>query len=395
MPRKLSTPSLSRSYLYISRYYQILHRFSRCDTYDDMLVKDKNNVMKKIVEQERAFFHLPKEGEIVEGPIIAREGSEVYIDLGQYGIGIIYGREYYDAQEKLKGKNIGDRISAKIVELENENGLRELSLSEAGRQTAWQKLSKTQTEQELISVKIIAANRGGLMIEREGIEGFLPVSQLAPAHYPRVEGGDKEKILKELQKFVGENLEVRILDVDQRQNKFIVSEKAGEQEAIKKALAQYTIGDVIEGEITGVVEFGAFIRLNPLIEGLIHISELDWQLVQNPHDIVKVGDKIQAKIVDITADGRISLSLKALKEDPWKEIGKKYEKDAKVKAAVSKLYPYGAIVTLKEGVHGLVHISEFASQEDMQAKLEPGKEYAFKVLQVFPEERRIGLKLIK
>ncbi|MEK7791432.1 MAG: S1 RNA-binding domain-containing protein, partial [Deltaproteobacteria bacterium] len=261
------------------------------------------DVMKSAVEQERSFFQFPKRGDIVEGPIIAREGSEVYIDLGPRGTGIIYGREFYASQDKLKDKKKGDLISAKIVEIENEDGLRELSLSEAGRETSWQKVQRMKGEQELITVKIVNANRGGLMIEKEGIEGFLPVSQLAPAHYPRVEGGDKEKILRELQQFVGQTMEVRVLDVDQRQNKFIVSEKAGEQEAIKKALEKYKVGDEAEGEITGVVEFGAFIRLDPLVEGLVHISELDWQLVQDPHDIVKVGDKIKAKIVDISPDG--------------------------------------------------------------------------------------------
>ena len=355
----------------------------------------KQSSMKEIVEQNRSFFRLLKEGDIVEGPIIARDGSQVYIDLGSGGTGIIYGREYYEAQDKLKDKKMGDLISAKIVDIENEGGLRELSLSEAGRQTSWQTLANLRDTQELIAVKVVDANRGGLMIEKDGIDGFLPVSQLAPSHYPRVEGGDKEKILKELQKFVGQTMHARILDVNQRQNKFIVSEKAGEEEAIKKAIGKYNIGDVVEGEITGVVDFGAFIRLDPLVEGLIHISELGWQLIQNPHDVVKVGDKVQAKVVDIAGDGRISLSLKALKEDPWKHLGEKYTQGATTKGTVSKINTYGALVRLEEGAQGLVHISEFASEEDMKAKLQEGNEYEFEVAQVVPEERRIALKLVR
>lgn len=350
--------------------------------------------MKEALEQGRPALRLPRQGDIVEGPIIRKQGSEVYVDLNAAGTGIIYGREFYEARDKLKEKKEGDIISAKIVELENEEGLRELSLSGAGRETSWQKLEKLKAAAELISVKIIDANRGGLMIEKEGIEGFLPVSQLAPSHYPRVEGGDKEKILKELQKFVGETMEARILDVDQGQSKFIVSEKAGEVEAIQKALAKYHVQDVVKGEITGVVDFGAFIRLDPLVEGLIHISELDWQLVQNPHDIVKVGDTVEAKIVDITADGRISLSLKALKEDPWKDLGEKYAKGVTIKGVVSKINPYGALVKLADGIQGLVHISEFASQEELIAKLQEGKEYEFEVIQIAPQERRIALKLV-
>lgn len=354
----------------------------------------KVSIMKEALDQSRPALRLPREGDIVEGPIIKKQGSEIYVDLRAAGTGIIYGREYYEAQDKLKAKKEGDLISAKIVELENEEGLRELSLSEAGRETSWQRLLKLKDVQELISVKIIDANRGGLMIEKEGIEGFLPVSQLAPSHYPRVEGGDKEKILRELEKFMGQTMDVRILDVDQRQNKFIVSEKAGEVEAIQKALTKYRAQDVVKGEITGVVDFGAFIRLDPLVEGLIHISELDWQLVQNPHDIVKVGDMVEAKIVDITPDGRISLSLKALKEDPWKNLGEKYARGVNTKGVVSRINPYGALVKLEDGIQGLVHISEFASEEEMKAKLREGEAYTFEVAQIVPEERRIALKLV-
>lgn len=356
--------------------------------------KNNNSVMKTLLENERSLFQSLKEGDIVEGPIVAREGSAIYVDLGALGTGIIFGREYYEVQDKLKGKKNGEMISAKIVELENEEGLRELSLSGARRETSWQKLQTQSDSRDLVSVKIIDANRGGLMIETEGVEGFLPVSQLAPAHYPRVEGGDKERILKELQQFIGQTMEVRILDVDQRQNKFIVSEKAGEEESIKKAVSNYKVGEEVKVEITGVVEFGAFARLDPLVEGLIHISELDWQLVEDPHDIVKVGDKVKAKIVSIAEDGRVSLSLKSLKEDPWQDIEKKYTQGAKVKGVVTKISAYGALVKLDEGIQGLVHISEFESEDDMRAKLEEGKEYKLEVSQLVPGERRMALKLL-
>ena len=356
--------------------------------------KNNNSVMKTLLENERSLFQSLKEGDIVEGPIVAREGSAIYVDLGASGTGIIFGREYYEVQDKLKGKKNGEMISAKIVELENEEGLRELSLSGARRETSWQKLQTQSDSRDLVSVKIIDANRGGLMIETEGVEGFLPVSQLAPAHYPRVEGGDKERILKELQQFIGQTMEVRILDVDQRQNKFNVSEKAGEEESIKKAVSNYKVGEKVEVGITGVVEFGAFARLDPLVEGLIHISELDWQLVEDPHDIVKVGDKVKAKIVSIAEDGRVSLSLKSLKEDPWQDIEKKYTQGAKVKGVVTKISAYGALVKLDEGIQGLVHISEFESEDDMRTKLEEGKEYKFEVSQLVPGERRMALKLL-
>src|SRR3989338_3150341 len=352
-----------------------------------------NTAMKDVMEEEMGLFRFPKQGDMVEGVIIAKLGNAVYVDLGMAGTGIIYGREYYEAQSELKGKNVGDALSAKVVEFENENGLRELSMSAAGKENNWQKLERMRDTKELIEVKIKAANRGGLIIEKDGVEGFMPVSQLSPNNYPRVEGGDKEKILRELQKFVNKTTEVRILDVDQRQRKFIVSEKAGEEEAIKKALEKYKVGDTVEGEITGVVEFGAFIRLDPLVEGLIHISELDWQLVERPQNVVTIGERVKVKVIDITQDGRVSLSIKALKDDPWKDVNKKYLEGSSVKGVVSKINSYGALVKVDEVIQGLVHISEFSSEEDMKSKLQEGNEYQFKIAQIVPQARRMTLKM--
>lgn len=359
------------------------------------LAKPQTNytIMKKLLEDERTFFQLPREGDLVEGPIIAKEGSAVYIDLGQAGVGVIYGREYYDAQSELKNKNVGDIISAKIIDFENENGLRELSLSAAGKENNWQKLTRLKDSRESIEVKILAANRGGLIVEKDGVEGFLPASQLSPNNYPRVEGGDKEKILKELQKFIGKPINVRVLDVDQSQNKFIVSEKAGEEETIRKALEKYHIGDVVEGEVTGVVDFGAFVRIDPFAEGLIHISELDWELIENPRNVINVGDKVNAKIIDISPDGRIALSIKSLKEDPWKAAAEIYKVGDLIKGIVLRLNSYGTFVKVAEGVRGLVHVSEFESFENMRAKLEEQKEYEFEITQVNPAERRMMLRL--
>ena len=245
----------------------------------------------------------------------------------------------------------------------------------------------------VIKVKILKANKGGLISELSGIAAFLPVSQLSSEHYPKVEGADSNKILRELQKFIGKDLEVKILTLDLEQGQIILSEKIKETEKIKEILKNYKVGNVVEGEISGLVDFGAFIKFGEEnLEGLIHISELDWKIVEDPSEVVKIGQKVKAEIIDIS-DEKVSLSLKALKKDPWKDIEKKYKKGDVVSGRVTKFNPFGAFVQMTPKIQGLCHISEFSSQQKMQDILKIGKKYDFKILLIEPKEHRMSLKL--
>ncbi|MDX1608116.1 MAG: S1 RNA-binding domain-containing protein [Candidatus Spechtbacterales bacterium] len=356
-----------------------------------------NNSMKEMVQENKSLFQLPRQGDIVEGTVIGKESGVLYVDLGPIGTGVVYGIEYFKVQHELKNIKPGDKITGKLVEVENEDGYRELSLKKAAEEKTWQKLEKKYDKSETFKVKITDANKGGLMAKTDNMSGFIPVSQLAPQHYPRVEGGDKNKILEELKEFVGETLEVNILDMDSEEGKLIFSERAAESGEIKKALKKYSVGDVVEGEITGIVDFGAFIKFDQMLEGLIHISEMDWSLIESPEDIVSLGDKIKAKIVDIADDGKVSLSIKQLKENPWEGVSEKYKQGDKVKGEVNKIASYGALVKIEDGIQGLVHISELEghTMEDIQKKLEEGKKYEFEIISVDPEDYKIALKLVE
>ena len=345
-------------------------------------------------------------GSIVEGKVVARDRAALYIDLGPQGTGIIFGREFYEVKDVIKGLTVGDTVHAKIVELENEDGYRELSLQDATKEISWQKLNELKESQEIVKVKIGGVNKGGLLTNINGVPAFLPVSQLSPENYPRVADADKAKILKELQKFIGKTLEVKVLDLLASENKLILSEKAKTEQAIKEILKNYKKGDVIEGKITGIADFGVFIRF-PLtedtqstdgkdssIEGLIHISELDWQLVQNPAEIVKVGETVKAKIIDIN-NKQVFLSLKSLKENPWEKVEKEYKKGDKIKGKVISFSPFGAFVEVMPKIRGLCHISEFASQKDMEESLKIGETHQFEILLIETKEHRMSLKLVK
>lgn len=359
----------------------------------------KPHPMENIMKQG-GFSMFIKEGDTVEGHIISKLGTRVFLDLGAKGTGIIYGREYYSAQDIIKGLKPGDKISAKVVEADNEEGYVELSLKDAGEERRWVDLKNMQLEGKILDLQVKEANRGGLILEISGVKGFLPASQLSSKNYPRVEGGDKEKVYQELQKLTGGTLKVKILDVVPEEGKLIFTERELDQEAVRQAVQKYKVGDEIEGEITGVVDFGAFVKLDASseLEGLIHISEIDWALVENPRNILHPGEKVKAKIIDIQ-ENKISLSLKALKEDPWVKIAENYKKGDMVRARVTKFNPFGAFVELGSkdtgGIQGLVHISEFGTEKKMSEELELGKEYDFKVLLIDPKEHRMSLGMMR
>lgn len=356
---------------------------------------------KKIESQSVDEFPLPpKKGEIVEGTIAATGPACVYVDLSPMGMGVIMGKEYYLAKNTL-GKNFdaGEKISAKVVEVDNENSFIELSLREAQKEIGWEKLKELKENFETVSIRPNGANRGGLLAEYCGVKGFLPLSQLSVEHYPRIEEGDSSQILGHLQQFIGKELGVKILDLDPQESKLIFSEKAVESKTIQDLLKNYKVGDTIEGKITGVADFGAFIRFaigkgdkkNELanIEGLIHISELDWQLVHDPLEIVKIGEKVKAQIVDITKEGRVSLSLKALKKDPWKGIEKKFKSGDVVKGKVIKINQFGAFVEIAPKIRGLIHAFDIKESKE---KIKEGENYQFKIVHLDPKEHRLALK---
>jgi len=334
----------------------------------------------------------PEDGDLVEGPIIEKDKSKVFIDLTPYGTGIIYGREFINVREILKKTNIGDRITAKVVDAENEDGYIELSLKEARQALVWSEAETAMKEKKVLALPVKEANKGGLIIEWQGIAGFLPASQLKTEHYPRVEDGDKERILDELKKLVDQKIEVSIIGVEPKENKLIFSEKGPEQKEKKKILDKYELGDTVEGDITGIVEFGIFIKIEEGLEGLAHISELDWGLVDDPKELFKVGERIKAKIIEITND-KISLSIKQLKTNPWEGIEKRFKTGQKVEAVVIKFNKHGALASVEEGIAGLVHVSEFGTEEKLRESIELGKTYPF-IINIFePKEHKMTLSV--
>ncbi|MCC7500219.1 S1 RNA-binding domain-containing protein [Candidatus Nomurabacteria bacterium] len=345
------------------------------------------SVMQAFAEQSQ---EPPREGDIVEGTVLALDRARLYIDLPPFGTGVIYGREYMNAREVIKRTNVGDTVAAKVISPATKDGYIELSLKEARQALVWAEAEEAVKNKLQLELLVKEANKGGLIIDWQGLSGFLPASQLKAEHYPRVPDADKDKILEELRKLVGTKLVVSIIGASPKEGKLIFSEKGLDDKEKRELISNYQVGDAVSGEITGMVDFGAFVKLEEGLEGLVHISEIDWGLVDDPRHFFKVGDKVKVKIIDIK-DGKVSLSVKALKDNPWQLASGKYNKGDKVEGVVIKFNKHGALASIEEGIAGLVHVSEFGPEDSLRRNLELGKRYPFTISLFDPKEMRMAL----
>jgi len=343
---------------------------------------------------EHTEITLPAVGDLVEGVVISALNNEVHIDLDGIATGVVRGPELIDESGMYENLEPGQQVAATVLELENEMGELELSFREAGHKKAWDELEVFRKDSATVQGVITDANKGGLIVRFKNVTGFLPVSQLTVERYPRVEGANRAKILEKLQAFIGDTFDVVIIDVDEDENKLIFSEKAAKAEEQKEMLEAFHIGDKVKGQVTGVVDFGAFVQFGEGLEGLVHISELAWQRIDDPKDVINVGDDVEAQIISIE-NGKISLSIRRLQQDPWQLVAKKYNVGDLVEGTVLKLNPFGAFVELDRDIHGLAHISELSwkkiqSPEDV---LKPGEVRKFKIVSIEPSEHRLGLSV--
>ena len=347
-------------------------------TMDDLLAQAGDNVKQLTV------------GETVDGTVLSVKKHEILIDLGPLGVGLVPRREV----SLSKNYNIGDSVIASVIDTELEDGYSLLSLRKAAKDRGWDEVMAKSESGEIITVVPYDANRGGLLVEYEGIRGFLPVSQLSAEHYPRVGSSDKDEILQRLNSLVKKDIKARILDADRKANKLIFSEKEAVKEGLAERFQKLAIGDTVTGVVTGVVDFGVFVNVEG-IEGLIHISEISWERVNNPSDYVKVGQTIEAKIIAIDKE-RLSLSMKQLTKDPWLDEVEQFKPGEKVEGTVTRITPFGAFVQLSPAVEALVHVSELGGDgTDPEKVFTLNERKEFTVLDIDKENRKISLSLGK
>lgn len=338
-------------------------------------------------------FQLPVLGSLVEGEVVDIFGNKILLDLNGVAMGMISGKESHDVKDTLQKLQTGDKISAYVIEDENDEGYFVLSLRRASQERTWRNFMQAYEKGEVIGVTIHEANKGGLLVMVDGIKGFIPVSQLAPMHYPRVDGANSTQILSRLQKLVGTELKVKIINVDQPGGKLILSEKAAFEEQRQQTLKSLQIGSTVEGVISGIVKFGIFVAFDGL-EGLVHISEIEWGHVKDPVTYGKISDTVKVQVIGIEGD-KISLSMKRLTPDPWQKASKKYEVGSVVKGTVDRITQFGVFVKLEDEISGLVHLSEMSGEavKEPQKLVKIGQIIEAKIIALDPEDHRIGLSI--
>ncbi len=347
-----------------------------------------DDLMSKVEE-----LAIPTPGTLVDGTVISVDKQKILVDLGGYATGIISGQEASDSLGTKKNLKEGDDVSAYILEEENEDGLVVLSLRKASQKKTWNKFVEAYESGKSLTVTASEANKGGLLLNIDGIKGFIPVSQLAPLHYPRVNGADSSEILSRLQKLTSVPLVVKVINLDREGGKLILSEKAAEASEREGALNKLEVGQKLKGKVSGIVNFGIFVTFEGL-EGLVHISEIAWGHVKDPNDYGKLGDTVEVLVIGKEKD-KISLSMKRLTPDPWIEATKKYKVGAVIEGEVSKITPFGAFVKLEDDINGLIHVTEASEEEvtDMNQILAPGQKVKAKIITIDSEDHRVGLSI--
>ena len=332
-------------------------------------------------------------GEIVAGTAIVANQKMILVDLDGQFTGIITGAHMHSSTEDSTSIEPGARIESIVIGEDAHSGLIHLSLRKASQAKLIEKLHSNFDTKEIITVVPNEANKGGLLIDLDGIKGFIPVSQLTPEHYPRVEGANAERILEQLNKLVGKPFQVRVINVDQGGKKIIFSEKAAIEEQRAAALQSIKVGDVVEGHVSGILTYGLFVTFQG-IEGLVHVSEIDWGHVNNPHKHAKIGDKVTIQIIGIEGE-KISLSIKRLKANPWQVLADKYQVGDIVEAPVLRLSQFGIFLELDGAISGLIHLSEIPADmaKTLEEKVHAGEMMKARIITFDPIAKRIGLSL--
>lgn len=354
--------------------------------------KNASAVMEELLKSSPPLLRV-KPGEIVEGTVVFRGKNKLLLDLNGVAVGIVSGRELRDSFNTFRELGVGDKVTSMVLEEENDEGMIVLSLRMASQQKAWDRFHKLVDDGGTMKFIAQEANKGGLLANIDGIRTFLPVSQLAPMHYPRVNNADSSEIIHRLQKYIGHTFTVKIITMDEEAGKIVVSEREAMSEERSKTLEQLGVGTVKEGLVTGVVKFGLFVAFDGL-EGLVHISEIAWGHVKNPAEFAEVGDKVTVKVIGIDGD-KLSLSIKQLTKDPWEEIAERYPVGKRVQGTVVRFADYGAFLKLEKDINGLVHLSEIAHHKvtDPAEALKIGEKIEAQVINIDVDERRIGLSV--
>lgn len=334
----------------------------------------------------------PREWEVVNGVVVKIEKKNILVNVNNQFSGLVVSKEIGNTVD-LNSLKPWDNVDVMVLGDSVERWLLILSLKRANQIKSLTNLSKFRNSEEIITVRPTEANKGWLLVDIDGLKWFIPVSQLTPLNYPRVEWADPVKILEHLQGLVGKDFKVKVINVDEAGKKIIFSEKAAISENRDKALGNLKVGDIVEWTVSWILTYWLFITFDGL-EWLVHVSEIDWGHVNNPAKFAKVGQKIKVKVIGLDND-KISLSVKRLQENPWDVLSRKYKVGDLIKAPISRISQFWAFMELDGWIQWLIHLSEISHGvvKDIRDFIKVWEEVSAKIINFEPKEKRIGLSL--
>ena len=343
--------------------------------------------MEEYLDQEEASSKRLAHGDIIDGVVVRVDPDEVLVDVGSKSEGVISSRELGTKEAGTPDLQSGDHIKVFVLQPENEDGNVVLSLRRARAESVWLKAQDKQVSGELMEAEVREQNKGGLIVNIMGLRGFLPTSQVSRSYSAN------------LQELVNQHIGVKILEVNRKRNRLIVSQKAAFDEDRARQRTELfdrlKVGDDVRGKVSGLTSYGAFVNLGAA-DGLIHISELSWDRVSKVSDVLQVGDEVSVKVIKLDADqSRISLSLRQLQQDPWEQVVASLPAGSIVSGTVTKTKKYGAFLQIVPGIEGLLHISELSWDhvDKTEDVLKVGDDVQVKVIGVDTARRRISLSL--
>lgn len=355
--------------------------------------------MESLLESESLSVELPQSGEIRKGTIASISSNQILVSIGAKSEGVVAGRELEQLTEEERAElSVGQEVDVFVVSPEDQNGNVVLSLKRAQEQLAWEDVEKMIADETVIDTSIIGFNKGGLIAAVGNLRGFIPSSQISAMRRAQAAGDTPEK---RWQKMVGQPISIRIIEVDRARRRLILSERAASTEsraAMKdRVIEELEEGKTYTGRVTSLADFGAFVNINGA-DGLVHLSELSWDRIQHPKEILEVGQEVQVKVINIDREKRrIGLSMRALQSDPWQERVEKFSVGQLVEGVITRLTKFGAFARLEGDIEGLIHISELSENrvEHPKEVLKEGEVKTLRVIRIDTDQHRIGLSLRK
>ncbi|HEY8598033.1 MAG TPA: 30S ribosomal protein S1 [Thermomicrobiales bacterium] len=353
------------------------------------------SLMQQLLDDPSHDYRALKYGDVIDGTVMQRDRDEFLVDIGSKSEGIIPSKEYSTlSSDELGAIKAGDQVLVFVVQAENQDGHTVLSIDKARQEKSWRNLQEQYDKNDVIQAQVTNYNKGGLLVNLDGVRGFVPASQVT-----EIRGGDDASKQADMARLVGTHLQLKVIEINRHRNRLILSERMAVQErrdAMKERLIEnLKEGETRTGRVSSIADFGAFVDIGGA-DGLVHLSEISWSRVKHPSEVLKVGDEVNVYVLSVNpTEKKIALSIKRTQPEPWSRVASKYEIGQVVPATITQLANFGAFARIEDGIEGLVHVSELSEERVNHPRevVQEGQEVTVRIIRIDAQRRRMGLSL--